>query len=226
MSDELASIEQLAGQLRDQRSAVRGQALATLAMRPAGDPGARELAPLLVQVFAAEKTRRLRRELSRQIVRHLDASVAPDGVVDEIIAQLSAAKTRGDRHAALLFAELAAEKGWDLRPAVPALVDQLQAGWAREALSALRLVERSHGGVLGIDWEEGYPVGEVLHVMFEQPSGAVRHECVRMVHESARRGDPRAQHFLPEVEAAAADTRMIAQFHQDATACLAALRAL
>jgi hypothetical protein len=214
-------------QLSDRSSRVRAQGLAVLAARPAQDPEARELGAALAEFLSAETVPRLRRQLAAQVVRHLDAPQAPEGVIDEVTDLLRRAKTRNERHEALALAGVAAGKGWDLIPVVPALIDHVEAGWARRVLQVLRLIERSSGGVLGTDWKLGYPVSEVVHTLFEQQgSGDIRHECVRLVHEAACRGDRRSRYFLPEAEQAAGDMRMAEHFLQDARACLKALRAL
>lgn len=122
MPREIRPLEDLRGELLDRRSTVRRRACRDLARHKseAVPPG---LAEELGRVFEQEKVAGIRRELAQLIVRFAPAHTAVSGLCEELALGWDKARTRNDRFAALVSLRLAAEKGWDLTPALGALQD-------------------------------------------------------------------------------------------------------
>jgi hypothetical protein len=149
------------------------------------------------------------------------------GTIESIEKELARARTRRARHAALEAARLAAEKGRDVASLVPVLGKYLSEGFAPEAMAVLARAADAGVDVLSPRAKGGMEIWETVKLLFEHQglhSEAIRHAGILLVEAAARRRLPHVSYFLPNVEDAAADTRMEESFVADAKRCLAVLK--
>lgn len=164
---------------------------------------------------------KLRRLIARLIVRFADKACDAPGLVEELGAALSKARTRDETHAALVFLRLAANKGWDLTPANPVLIDTCPTAWGWLALDALTAQAERGIDVLSCRGAGGVELWEVLKLLLELQAGRyeIRLGALRIILASGRHRSDHLAYYADDVERAAGDGRMSAEFRAVAVAC-------
>lgn len=187
---------------------------------------ARSFVSVLADHFGHETNLGLKRLTGRLIIRFAERRCDVPGLVEDLAAALSTARSRDQTNSAAIMLHTAAEKGWDLAPAMQAVIDLCLAGWRTRALDILTVEAGKDVDVLSFSSTGGMELWEVVRLMFEAKGNAGdRWDILKLLAASARHRLDRLPMYRFDVELALKDERMPAEFRTLAATCLAAIEA-
>ena len=187
---------------------------------------ARSVVSLLADHFGHETNPRLKRLTGTLIVRFAERRCDVPDLVEGLAAMLSKAKTRDQTHSAIVMLRLTAKKGWDLVPAIPAVIDLCFTEWRTRALDILTVEAGKGVDVFSFSNTGGMQLWEAVRLMFGAEGDAGdRWDILKLLAASARHRLDRLPMYRFGVELALKDERMPAEFRALAATCLAAIEA-